>query len=257
MKKILCAGLLLAASNLFAQTTEHPPVVEKIKQGGVKIQHSFAIPKELEGQLDKQAFLATYYGQAIAIYVSQDQQHAIIGTLVNVDGTDLTGPIIEEKITRPQSAFIWEKLSQANWIRDGKKDAEKIVYVFNDPECMYCKMQWEVIRPWVDAGKIEVRNIMVAVLDKSSEGKSAYIMGHKDPAKALHDHESGKHPAEAVKKISDEQRQKLDANMQLMASLGFSGTPSLLYKDDKDLVQFHGGMLMGEQLEAILGPEPK
>lgn len=87
---------------------------------------------------------------------------------------------------------MWDKLKDSAWIADGSDSAEKFVYVFTDPNCPYCKRLWNDARPWVDAGKIQLRHVMVGTLGESSQKKAAYLLSTENPEAALKDNESGK-----------------------------------------------------------------
>ncbi len=52
--------------------------------------------------------------------------------------------------------------------RDGKDNAPKIIYMFSDPNCPYCNRFWQLARPWVDSGKVQIRHIMVGILSHDS-----------------------------------------------------------------------------------------
>jgi thiol:disulfide interchange protein DsbG len=44
-------------------------------------------------------------------------------------------------------------------------------------------MFWEQARPWVKAGKVQLRHIMVGIIREDSPGKSAALLAAKDPQK--------------------------------------------------------------------------
>ena len=151
---------------------------------------------------------------------------------------------------------MWENLKGSNWIADGSDKAEQIVYVFTDPNCPYCKRFWKDARPWIDAGKVQLRHVMVGTLGESSQKKAAYLLSAKDPKAALLGNESGKKPAQEAKTIAAKQRQQLDDNQQLMGLLGATGTPAILYLDPTGMMQMHPGAPQGEQLLELFGPRP-
>ncbi|MFS7066599.1 thiol:disulfide interchange protein DsbG, partial [Escherichia coli] len=82
-----------------------------------------------------------------------------------------------------------------------------------------------------DAGKVQLRHIMVGIIREDSEAKSAALLASKDPQKALHDHEqAGKASTlKPLAKIPAAVRKQLAGNMELMESLGAAATPAIFY----------------------------
>jgi thiol:disulfide interchange protein DsbG len=251
MKLTRIAALLslsVLAGPAFA--ADYPAPIEAMRERGVEIIDTFTAPSGLSG------YAGLYHGQPLAIYLTSDKQHAIIGSLLDAKGEDLTGPVIDEKVNRPQSKIIWEKLEkESHWVAEGQAKAASIVYVFTDPNCPYCKRFWNDAQPWVKSGKVQLRHIPVGVLGESSRKKAAYILSAKDPVKALVDNESGKTPAKE-NDIKDQQSTQLDSNLQLMTQVGASGTPAILYLDSTGMLQMHPGAPQGEQLVDIFGSTP-
>src|SRR5690554_5037048 len=249
LKKILPALALLTLP-VIAQAQDYPAPVEAMRERGIEVLERFDAPSGLTG------YTALYNGRPLALYVTADGEHALIGSLLNAQGDDLTGAVLEEKVSRPQSKIMWEKLKECTWIADGSDTAETIVYAFTDPNCPYCKRFWNDARPWVDAGKVQIRHVMVGTLGLSSQKKAAFLLSAKDQKAALKGNESGKNPAKEIKSIAAEQRKQLDDNQQLMASLGGTGTPAIFYLQPDGMMQMHPGAPQGQQLIEILGPRP-
>ncbi|MNL31852.1 Thiol:disulfide interchange protein DsbG precursor [compost metagenome] len=129
--------------------------------------------------------------------------------------------------------------------------------MFSDPNCPYCNMFWEQARPWVKAGKVQLRHIMVGIIREDSPGKSAALLAAKDPQKALQDHESaGKASTlKALKEVPPAIQAKLAANMQLMEDLELQATPAIFYMDSKGELQQQQGAPSPDKLAKILGPK--
>lgn len=248
LKKIL-PSLALLTLPMLAQAADYPAPIEAMRDRGIEVLERFDAPSGLTG------YTALYNGRPLALYVTADGEHALIGSLLDAKGEDLTGAVLEEKVSRPQSKVMWEKLSSSNWIADGSDKAEQIIYVFTDPNCPYCKRLWKDARPWVDAGKIQLRHVMVGTLGESSQKKAAYLLSAKDPAAALKGNESGKSPAKEIK-VESKQLQQIESNQELMRMLGVNGTPAVLQLDDTGMMQLHPGAPQGEQLLELFGPRP-
>ena len=140
LKKILPALALLTLP-VIAQAQDYPAPVEAMRERGIEVLERFDAPSGLTG------YTALYNGRPLALYVTADGEHALIGSLLNAQGDDLTGAVLEEKVSRPQSKIMWEKLKESTWIADGSDTAETIVYAFTDPNCPYCKRFWNDARP--------------------------------------------------------------------------------------------------------------
>ncbi|MBV4544987.1 thiol:disulfide interchange protein DsbG [Pseudomonas triticicola] len=230
---------------------ELPAAIKKIEAKGAKIVGQFDAPDGLRG------YAAQYQNRGMALYLTPDGKHVLVGNLYDADGKDLSSEPLQKLVYAPMSKEVWGKFEASNWIQDGNKDAPRTVYLFSDPNCPYCNMFWEQARPWVKAGKVQLRHIMVGIIREDSPGKSAALLAAKDPAKALEDHEkAGKGSAlKALKDIPVAVQSKLAANMQLMEDLELQATPAIFYLDDKGELQQQQGAPSPDKLVKILGPK--
>lgn len=238
-----------------AQGTENvlddlPDVVKNLEQRGVQI----------IGKLPEAGGLTAYAAiaqqQPLAIYLTPDKKHVIIGTMLDEEGMDVTQSRLEQATTGPWTTQTWDALTNSTWIADGSPDAARIIYMFTDANCPFCHSFWEQARPWVQAGAVQIRHIPVAVLTESSAGKAAAILASADPEKALNDHETagvsnGIKPLDTIPK---ELAVKLEKNTELMAELQIEGTPGIFYFDDDEQLQIQRGAPLDDDLEKILGP---
>ena len=161
-----------------------------------------------------------------------------------------------DRASSPLPADTWQRLEKSKWIEDGRSGAPRTVYVFTDPNCPLCSRFWVDARPWVNAGKVQLRHVLVAVIDESSAGKAAALLSSREPAVALARYES--HPqaahGQAESTIDPGVRRELDANEALMHSLKAPGTPTIVYRDSSGAVRKFEGAPSSEMLNAILGP---
>jgi len=132
-----------------------------------------------------------------------------------------------------------------------------VLYVFFDANCWYCHLTWKALRPYVGAG-LQVRWVPVAYQKDSSVTKAAAIMLAKDRAAALRENETryraesydgGIAPVKASKAIET----RLEENGRLMDRFGVSGTPGLVWRDEKGRVQVKIGMPRLSQIPGITG----
>ncbi len=233
-----------------AVIADKPAVIEAIEAQGLEVLGEFDAPSGLRG----------YAGMAgqrpVAVYATADGRHAVVGTLVNAQGEDAGAEALQRLVAEPMSKRTWAQLEASDWIVDGKPDAPRVVYTFSDPNCPFCNKFWQAARPWVDSGKVQIRNIMVGVIRPDSANKVATIFAATSPSKALERNErnyasGGIEPAAAV---PADVRSRLDTNEKLMTDLGFQGTPGILFRDEQGLVQRRSGMPPAADLPAVLGP---
>src|ERR1700750_599984 len=79
---------------------------------------------------------------------------------------------------------LMQRLDQARWIGVGAKSTERVVYVFTDPDCPFCNDLWKAMKK-ARAPDVQIRYLLVAVIDADSKGKDAAILEAKDPVAAL------------------------------------------------------------------------
>src|SRR5471030_635023 len=233
------------------QAEELPDAIKKIEAKGAKIVGQFDAPDGLSG------YAAQYQNRGMALYMNPDGKLVLLVNLYYADGNDLSSAPLQKLVYAPMAKEVWGKMEASNWIGDGNKDAPRVVYLFSDPNCPYCNMFWEQARPWVKAGKVQLRHIMVGIIREDSPGKSAALFAAKDPQKALEEHEAaGKgSKLQALDKIPADIEAKLDANMKLMEELELSATPAIFYLDDKGGLQQQQGAPSPDKLAKILGPK--
>ncbi|WP_043527479.1 thiol:disulfide interchange protein DsbG [Litchfieldella xinjiangensis] len=235
----LTAGPALAA--------DWPAPVQAMADQGLTIHDAFEAPGGLTG------YAASYQGQEMAIYLTEDGEHAVVGNLVDAEGNNLSLAPLERLVRAPQDNQLWQDLGNSHWIRDGDTDAPRIVYTFTDPNCAYCRQFWEQTRPWVEAGKVQLRHIMVGILEHDSPRKAVSLLAAEDPSAALIANHHGE-PVEWLETLPRKWEVALLENHQLFESLGFQATPSTLYQRD-GLVEAAHGLPEAGQLSEVMGSE--
>ncbi|TEA78771.1 thiol:disulfide interchange protein DsbG [Allopusillimonas ginsengisoli] len=246
---IAAAPLILMPSGGQAQATDKPPVIEALEDQGV------IFKQEFEAGDGVRAFAGIVGDSPVAVYVLADG-NAIAGTRLNAKGEPIDQATLQNLVAKPISDQAWAELESATWVADGKADAPRVIYTFSDANCPYCHQFWEAARPWVDAGKVQLRHLLVGVIKEDSPAKAAAILGSPDPSAALQENEiqydqGGIRPAKIV---PDDVQRILDDNQMLMLSMGFRGTPGIVVRDDEGLIEKHSGMPQGDALIEILGP---
>ncbi|WP_455884836.1 thiol:disulfide interchange protein DsbG [Pseudomonas spelaei] len=250
LRHLLTLLPLMAAATL-VRAEDWPAPIKQIEAKGARILGKFDAPSGLTG------YAAQYQNRGMALYLTADGKHVIAGNLYDAQGNDLSNAPLEKLVYAPMAKEVWAKMENSSWIQDGDKNAPRIVYLFSDPNCPYCNMFWEQARPWVKAGKVQLRHIMVGIIREDSAAKSAALFAAKDPQKALQEHEAaGKGSTlQALAKIPADIEAKLDANMKLMDALELSATPAIFYLDDKGGLQQQQGAPSPGKLATIMGPK--
>ena len=241
---------LLGTLSLNAQAKDWPAPIKALEAQGVEVIGTFKAPGGLTG------YAGVIEMQPLAIYLTADGKQAIVGSMIDGKGNNLSQKSLETLVSKPMTDRVWKQLEQSTWIGDGKTNASRIVYTFTDPNCPYCNKFWNDARPWVTSGKVQLRHVMVAILGPTSPGKAAAILAAKDPQAALTQHEQ-QHAAGGTKPLSqvpDKIGAQLDANQKLMQQLGSSATPTIFYKDASGKLQKMQGAPSAEMLAKILGP---
>ncbi|MFB8830867.1 thiol:disulfide interchange protein DsbG [Azotobacter sp. CWF10] len=248
----LLAGLsLLALPTAAVRAEELPAPIKAAEARGAEIVGTFDAPGGLKG------YAARYNGQGMALYLTPDGQHVLIGNLLDAQGQDLTRPQLEELVYAPLGKEMWARMERSSWIADGNSTAPRTVYLFSDPNCPYCTLFWRQARPWVETGKVQLRHIMVGILRADSAGKAAALLAAERPEQALQAHESaGK--ASSLKPLAEipaEIKERLESNLELMNALGAMATPAIFHLDERSRLQQQQGAPDPEALAQILGPK--
>ncbi|HCB1500734.1 thiol:disulfide interchange protein DsbC [Klebsiella oxytoca] len=226
-----------------------PAPVKAIEKQGITIIKSFEAPGGVKGWLGK------YQDMGVAIYLTPDGKHAISGYMYDEKGTNLSEQLFQKELYTPAGQVMWKKLEGASWLLDGKKEAPIVLYVFADPFCPYCKQFWQQARPWVDAGKVQLRTLLVGVIKPESPAAAAAILASKEPAKTWHDYEQsgGKMRLDVPTSIQPEQMEVLNFNQQLMDELGANVTPAIYYMNKENTLQQSIGLPDKEKLQIMMG----
>lgn len=249
---LLVVGAMAAITPAWA-VKPRPAPIQALANEGVKIVGSFEAPNGLTG------YAATYHGQPVTVYVTPDGQHAVIGTMIDAQGHDLSAAPLKRLVSGPKYQKAWQRLKDSTWVADGSNNAPRVIYMFTDANCPYCHKLWKAARPWVKAGKLQIRHVLVGILRPSSLPKAAAILSSDDPGAALARDERN-YDAGGVKPMSRvpaDVAAKIKANNQLMKSLGLVATPAIFYRDARGQIAVKQGVPQGQELIDIMGsPKP-
>ncbi|AZI88485.1 thiol:disulfide interchange protein DsbG [Kosakonia sp. CCTCC M2018092] len=241
--------LMLTLLPLTLHAEDLPAPVKAIEKQGITIIKSFNAPGGMKGYLGK------YQEMGVTIYVTPDGKHAISGYMYDDAGTNLSEKLFNQELYGPAGRELWQRMEKADWILDGQKTAPRVVYVFADPYCPYCKQFWQQARPWVESGKVQIRTLMVGVIKPESPAAAAAILSAKDPAKSWHEYEqsNGKMTLALPKTIPPAIMRSLNLNQKIMDDLGANATPAIYYMNEENVLQQAVGLPDAEKLKTIMG----
>ncbi len=248
MRFLICLTLFISSQAAKAAEDLPAPLSLLTEQGGEVVSH-FNAPSGMQG------FVAEFRGQVLTLYVTPDGKYMFTGAMVDADGQDVAAQYVEAYKNGPKSEKDWAMLQNTHWIADGSPDAKTIIYTFTDPNCPYCRKLWQKARPWVDAGQVQLRHILVGILRADSPGKAAAILGAEDPAATLYQHEAGQLPGglQPLDTISDKLQQQLQDNQKVMMAMGVSATPAIMYRTENGAVVTQMGVPSGPLMQKVFG----
>lgn len=149
-------------------------------------------------------------------------------------------------------------LQRATWVAEGSAYPRHILYVFMDANCPYCHVLWLALKPYYRSG-LEVRDILVGVISKSSPGKAAAILEAPDPSAELRKSEDrwghGPDYGGGIAPLSDPSAtdlNEIETNEKLMQVFGIGGTPGIVYADTTGRLHVVSGVPGTRELRQIV-----
>ncbi|CDQ10352.1 conserved exported protein of unknown function [Acidithiobacillus ferrivorans] len=156
--------------------------------------------------------------------------------------------------------FVWNQVlaRQATYIQDGNKGP--IIYDFQDPNCPYCHVLYKAEAPLIRAGLLTVRYVPVAFISPDSLPEAAAWLQAPQPRQALQHFESiigsgfqnGGTKDLPKAAPTEDTRADLRENMKLLGSLGFQGTPAIVFRVKSGQLGRIPGSVSEAQLKRLL-----
>jgi thiol:disulfide interchange protein DsbG len=139
--------------------------------------------------------------------------------------------------TTAAPAWTVAQMQSASAVVEGASGSsvKSTIYVFMDPNCIYCHLTWKALQPYESAG-LQVHWIPIAFLKPDSTGKAAALIQAQDaPAllKTLEANYSEKTESGGIAPLASipaATQAKLDANFNIFKNANFDGTPTIIYK---------------------------
>ncbi len=186
-------------------------------------------------------------GQGI-IYLDFAKKHIILGKVIELEGRkDLT----QERMEKEQKVDV-KKLDTKNTVIMGNPKGKKKIYVFDDPECPFCKKLHHTLTELVEEDKELAVYILLFGLDIHPDAKwkadSILCMAKKNMPEAVKMLEDSFNNKE-IKKIECGESLS-EFNKNLARKLGIGATPTMVFKSGKILM----GARSKEEIKKYLNP---
>ena len=207
-----------------------PAPLQSIQKEGGSVLQSFPAPDGLTGWLVK------VQGHYLVVYSTPSGNYVISGALVDKNGKNLSAEYGDKYIPKPDAAKLAAALGPDPWLVEEGVASAPLIYVYADPNCIYCNKLWNDLRPYVQSGKVRVRWALLAFLKPTSQGRAAAILAAHDRRSALaedelkfdKDHEEGGIPE--LKPVPLEIDTVLKIHTDQMNEAGGAGTPTLIVR---------------------------
>ncbi len=236
------------------QLTSLPLALRQTVQNGAKILKTFPAAGGFNGHI-----LQTAPRHYSVVYTEPNNEDVlVVGTLLNGKGENLTSRYLDEYAPKVNYDEYSSRVMTARQVVSGSsKNNVQDIYVFMDPNCIFCHLLWKALTPYERHG-LRVHWIPVGFLKKDSFGKAAALLDASNPTTTLNAMETGYIEntesafIEPEVDIPGETSKELISNKGLFDELGFAGTPAILYRDHSGHWQSLQGMPRLSTLSTVL-----
>ncbi|WP_407549614.1 thiol:disulfide interchange protein DsbG [Xanthomonas euvesicatoria] len=246
------ALLMACAVAQGAQPAPAPTVAERhLMSSGVKVTHRFDSVSGLR------AIVADNGTDKRLFYVTPDGKSLIAGLVFDETGRNVTTEDMGRAgisangntttITQLQAQKIWQRVQGLKGLKDGSAGAD--IYVFVDPTCQYCHRLMSMVRPYIVAGKLQVRWLPVAILSSRSPGLAEAMYKAPNVAQAIQSVSTN-----MLKPLPETEamRLQLAQNLLAMRDTGQTGVPLMVYRVGQRVV-IKTGVPTDAELSALAG----
>lgn len=216
------------------------PAEQRLLSKGVKVTQSFPSVSGLR------AIIADSGTEKRLFYITPDGQSLIVGMVFDQEGNNVTTADMKKAgvsdaggskmLSDAQLQSLWDRAEKRRWVQEGKSG--KVIYAIFDPNCPYCHRLWSTLQNSVQAGKIQVRWLPVALLKDTSKGMGAAIYTAAKPSEALAMMVNRQLQPLAV--VNDRENRDMAHNLLLLRDTGYTGVPALLFKRGNKVVAMMG-----------------
>lgn len=231
-----------------AGTPSHPAVIQHLERNGSLIVEKFAAAGKLTGWVVENS------GDRRIFYTTADG-YLLSGDVFTPEGVSAS-VLDHARIAPGQPGGAQEKAwklaeSAATYFREpgSKPGSKRVVYVFIDFSCPYCKRTWESVPTLTKDSGVEVRWIPVSALSHNPRAAELFFLS-----------KSRSEAQSAFVAISNRMVQanasveeRLQVNKKVMEEVGARGVPVVLFKDAGGVPRALVGAPQDVVLEQIFG----
>lgn len=163
-----------------------------------------------------------------------------------LEGIDAAGPEEVSLLDAARGSF---------WMQVGNPDAP-VAYVFTDPACEPCRASTDLLREKVKAGELQLRVMMLSMVDENALNTIAGIIASEDPAGtflAMSMETDDDFPSAKPHDLPDVIQAGLDRNYQLAEAAAIPQLPFYIF-DTEEGPRYISGVPSVEQLKSALPP---
>lgn len=144
------------------------------------------------------------------------------------------------------SEQLYYDIENSNWVPIGQAGTP-LLYSFIDPQCPHCHEAMKALRPYIEAGKMQVRMVPVGFKDMT-KAQAAFLMATPGPEDVWWDHLDGNPNALPAK--AEINTQGVERNMAIMQSWKLNVTPLIIYRGKDEKVKIIRGK--PKDIEALI-----
>lgn len=250
------AALGFSFASSAADINNPPTSIQVAQKNGIELLKHFNTDMGLDGWLVKNR-------SGYNIWYSNDIGYVFVGALLDPAGSNLTARYLEQLAPKPEYDKMLDRLEYVS--TQPEASSERPVYVFYEPHCGFCSAFHAAAKPYIDNGA-EVRWVPVAFLRPQAQGgkPSSYelvskILNSSDPLAIIDAHEKSKAITGGASGLTEGMApnaktfEVTEKNNAVMKELGFSGTPAVVYFDEKGKVKLKKGFPAMAELPGIFG----
>ena len=172
-------------------------------------------------------------------YATPDHQQLIPGILYDAAGKDVTrqqvanipGAVPTVEVTDGKTAASVSALPLVQKTAFGVvgKDGAPRIYMLIDPQCIYSIRALQMLKPFVDAGRVQLAVVPLSVLDYEDRGAStqAALALLSKPADQI---VTAWQARDVTGPASPDGKARLQVNMEVAQAIGVKGTPTFVWR---------------------------
>lgn len=226
---VLFASLACATDTHATAKTGPTPAEKRLMASGVRIVTRFDSVSGLR------AIVADNGKERRLFYVTPDGKSLIAGLVFDQNGLNvtnldmsragITGGNRTTTLTQLEAQEVWKKVQTLRALKDG--DRGHLVYAFFDPQCDFCHLFMSKIRPYITAGRVQMRWLPVTILSETSKGLAEGMYRMPSGTQAI---EALENSTLMASPQTPDVRLDLAKNLLAMRDTGSTGVPVLVYR---------------------------